>query len=66
MGAWEGIFRRGFHQEVDWREALLFVCSLARIEVAGKSSRKKLPTTRCFDDGLAFVRLCEDYNTTGV
>ena len=37
IGAWEGIFRRGFHRKVDRREALLLVCSSTRMEVAGKS-----------------------------
>ena len=28
--------------------------------------RKKLLATRCFDDGLTYVRLCEDCNMTRV
>ena len=37
IGACEVIFRRGFHWRVDRREALLLVCSSAKMEVAGKS-----------------------------
>ena len=37
IGAWEGIFRRGFHRKVDRREVLLLVCSSTIMEVAGKS-----------------------------
>ena len=66
MGMWEGIFQRGFYRKVDWREALLLVCSSVGMEVVGKSCRSKLLATRCSNDGLAFVRLHEDYNLTGV
>ena len=50
IGAWEGIFRRGFHRKVDWREVLLLVCSYAGMEVVGKSRLLKLSAARCSDD----------------
>ena len=65
MDAWEGIFQQGFHRKVERREALLLMFSLAGMEV-GKSRRKKLLVTRCSNDGLAYVRLREACNTTGV
>ena len=37
IGIWEGIFWRGFNQKVDQREALMLMCSSARMEVARKS-----------------------------
>ena len=40
VGAWSGGFRQGFHRRVDRRETLLLVCSLARMEVAGKGCRR--------------------------
>ena len=39
IGEWEGVFRRGFRRKVDEREALLLVCLLVGMEVAGKSCR---------------------------
>ena len=66
MGAWEGIFRQGFHQKVDRREALLLVCFSVGMEVARKSRQLKLPKARCFEDDLASVRLREDCSTTEV
>ena len=38
-GGMRGIFRRGFHRKVDWKEALLMVCSSVGMEVAEKSLR---------------------------
>ena len=37
VSACKVVFRQSFHRNVDWREALLLVCSSAGIEVAGKS-----------------------------
>ena len=66
MSACVVVFRRGFHRKVDQRESLLLVCSSAGMEVAGKSRRLKLPAARCFNGGLASVRLREDCSITGL
>ena len=63
---WRGVFRRGFHWSVDRRETLQLVCSLAGMEVAGKSRRKKLPAVGCFEAAVASMSLCDGCNGTGV
>ena len=46
---------------VDQKETLLLVCSLAKMEVIGKSCRKKFLAI-----AMASVRLNDDCNATGV
>ena len=46
---------------VDQKKTLLLVCSLAEMEVAGKSCRKKFLVV-----AMASVRLNDDCNATGV
>ena len=57
VGEWGGIFWRGFHRKIDWREALLLVCLSAGMEVVGKSRRKKLPAAGYSDGGCGLPEL---------
>ena len=57
MGAWEGIFRRGFHRKVDRREVHLLVCLSTRMEVIRKSRWKKLLVAEYSDGGYGLSEL---------